>query len=362
MRRSVLFALSFVEPYSIFLPSPIVFFRALYYYICDNYFTERRMEMKNCYPLMLSAPLKDYIWGGERLKTEYGFKSEQKIAEAWVLSNRADGQSLVLNGELAGKTLSCAIEEFGPGCLGKNAEAFRCFPLLIKLIDAKDKLSVQVHPDDSYALEHEGEFGKTEMWYVLDALPGAQLIYGLKTEVTEDILKEYVYSDKITELCRFVPVKKGDVFFIPAGTVHAIGEGMLIAEVQQNSNITYRVSDYGRLGNDGKPRALHKEKALQVINRKPTPLFSEHKTIKGKEFTEKQLADCRYFKVSELELNGQTEIRENDSFVSLIVLEGEAALSWCGGETNIRKADSIFIPAALKVSISGKAKILVSKV
>lgn len=314
------------------------------------------------YPLKLSAPLKDYIWGGERLKTEYGFESNKKIAEAWVLSNRPDGQSVVQNGELAGKTLGEAIEIFGSDCLGKNAKNFEYFPLLIKLIDAKDKLSVQVHPDDTYALKYEGEFGKTEMWYVLDAVPGAELIYGLNKSVSEEELKKCIYEDRITELCNFVSVKKGDVFFIPAGTVHAIGKGMLIAEVQQNSNITYRVSDYGRLGADGKPRTLHKEKALEVISREPTPLGNDlsEKTAPG--VKEKQIADCKYFNVKVIDLDGETKLTEKDSFLSLLILEGEAALKYAGEDMKIKKADSLFIPAGLSIKLDGKAKILISKV
>lgn len=315
------------------------------------------------YPLKLSAPTKDYIWGGERLKNEYGFVSDsEKIAEAWVLSNREDGQSIVKNGELAGKTLGEAIEIFGSDCLGKNAQVFKYFPLLIKLIDAKDKLSVQVHPNDEYALKNEGEFGKTEMWYVLDAVPGAKLIYGLNRKVSKDELQEYINADRITDLCNFVPVKKGDVFFIPAGTVHAIGEGMLIAEVQQNSNITYRVSDYGRLGADGKPRALHKEKALEVISKEPTPLKRDINETVTAGVKEKQLADCKYFNVKIIDLDGQREIYQKNSFVSLLMLEGEAVLEYTDGSINLKKADSVFIPAGIDITVKGRAKILVSKV
>ncbi|MBO7519181.1 MAG: class I mannose-6-phosphate isomerase [Clostridia bacterium] len=314
------------------------------------------------YPIKLSAPLKDYIWGGERLKSEYGFKSDKKIAEAWVLSNREDGQSVVLNGELAGKTLGEAIEALGVECLGKNAAAFKYFPLLIKLIDAKDKLSVQVHPNDEYALKYEGEFGKTEMWYVIDAEPGAKLIYGLNRAVSEDELKEYINGDRITELCNYVPVKAGDLFFIPAGTVHAIGGGMLIAEVQQNSNITYRVSDYGRLGADGKPRALHKEKAAEVILREPTPPGGALKETVTDSFKEKLLANCDYFKVDLVELSGEKKLCCKDSFLSLLCLEGEAVLEYNGGSMPVGKADSLFIPAGLSVTVKGKTKLLISMV
>ena len=198
------------------------------------------------YPLLLKAPLKDYLWGGNRLAAEYGFESDkEKIAEAWMLSCHKDGQSVVDNGELKGKTLAEAIEIFGADCLGENSKAFPYFPILIKLIDAKDRLSVQVHPDDEYALKNEGEFGKTEMWYIVDCEPDTKLIYGLNRAVSKEELEEKVNSDSITDICNYVPVKRGDVFFIPAGTLHAIGAGILIAEIQQNSNTTYRVSDYG---------------------------------------------------------------------------------------------------------------------
>lgn len=314
------------------------------------------------YPLLLSAPLTDYLWGGQRLKTEYGFDSEkEKVAEAWVLSNRQDGQSLVLNGELKGKTLGEAIEAFGDGCLGENAKKFKYFPLLIKFIDAKQKLSVQVHPDDDYALKNEGEFGKTEMWYILDCIPDAKLIYGLKREVSAEELKFYIEEDRITEICNFVPVHKGDAFFIPSGTIHAIGEGILIAEVQQNSNITYRVSDYGRLGADGKPRALHKQKAFEVISRKPTPVAEKiNAVINSSGMKERQLASCKYFNVKSILLDGEYELFDDNSFVSVLVLEGECELKYNDNDLKLKKGSSVFVPAGIKVHISGKAELLIS--
>ena len=217
------------------------------------------------YPLLLKAPIKDYIWGGTRLKTEFGFETEKEIAaEGWMLSCHKDGTNTVLNGEFAGKILTEVLDIWGKEALGKNAERFTYFPLLIKLIDAKDKLSVQVHPDDSYALKNEGEYGKTEMWYVVDCDEGASLIYGFNKEISKEEFESRIKDNTLSEVCNYVPVKKGDVFFIGAGTLHAIGEGILIAEVQQNSNTTYRVSDYGRLGADGNPRPLHIEKAVDV--------------------------------------------------------------------------------------------------
>lgn len=168
-----------------------------------------------------------------------------------MLSAYKDGMNIVLNGEHKVKTINEVLEIWPKSALGKNAEKFSYFPILIKLIDAKQKLSVQVHPDDEYALSVEGEYGKTEMWYVVDCEEGAELVYGFKENISKEEFEKRIKDNTLTDVCNSVPVHKGDVFFIDAGTLHAIGEGILIAEVQQNSNTTYRVSDYGRLGADG---------------------------------------------------------------------------------------------------------------
>lgn len=315
------------------------------------------------YPLLLKAPVKDYIWGGRRLIDEFGFKTDlEKAAEAWVLSCHKDGESIVKNGYLAGKTLSEAIEEFGKSALGEKAESFSYFPILIKLIDAKDKLSVQVHPDDDYALKNEGEFGKTEMWYVVDCEENAQLIYGFSKEISREEFGRRIKDNTLTEVCNYVNVKKGDVFFIESGTLHAIGAGILIAEVQQNSNTTYRVSDYGRLGADGKPRKLHIEKALDVTKTQPPKLpFGDigEKTLYPFGIS-RTLAECDKFTCELLELSGVAGIDFNDTFVSAVILSGEATVSYPSGNMTIKKGDSIFIPAKLKVTISGNAEILCS--
>lgn len=316
------------------------------------------------YPLKLDAPIKDYLWGGTRLKTEYGFKTDkEKAAEAWVLSCHKDGESIVLNGEMKGKKLSEVLNIWGNDALGVNAARFPYFPLLIKLIDAKDKLSVQVHPDDKYVLKNEGEFGKTEAWYVVDCNEGASLIYGFKKEIPKEEFRRRIEDNTLLEVCNIVPVKKGDLFFIPSGTLHAIGEGILIAEVQQNSNTTYRVSDYGRLGADGKPRELHIEKAVDVTETiPPTSEYGAVGEIIKENFGERRrLASCEFFDMETLSLNGETEIFGEDSFVSLVVLSGEGKLF---GEEEIpfKKGDSFFIPAKEKVLIEGKAEILVSRV
>ncbi len=313
------------------------------------------------YPLLLKAPLKDYIWGGRRLIEEYGFESDKdSAAEAWMLSCHKDGNSVVRNGELSGLTLMQAIETWGGSALGKKAKDFSYFPILIKLIDAKDRLSVQVHPEDEYALANEGEYGKTEMWYVVDCEEDAKLIYGFKQNISKGEFLERINKNNLSPVCNYVPVKKGDVFFIEAGTMHAIGKGILIAEVQQNSNTTYRVSDYGRLGADGKPRQLHIKQALEVTKTvKPTLPYGNVGDVLLYPFgTVRELARCKYFCTELLSLNGNIGIYDNDSFISLLVLGGSSTLSYSGGTMQLKKGDSVFIPAGLKVRLTGTAEIM----
>lgn len=313
------------------------------------------------YPLLLKAPLKDYLWGGTRLKDEFGFETEkEKAAEAWVLSCHKDGNSIVRNGEFSGQTLQEVINLWGKDALGKKADSFTYFPILIKLIDAKDRLSVQVHPDDEYALKNEGEYGKTEMWYVVDCDEGAQLIYGFSQNISQGEFLERISNNNLSPVLNYVPVKKGDVFFIEAGTLHAIGKGILIAEVQQNSNTTYRVSDYGRLGADGKPRKLHIKQALEVTKtKKPDIPYGNVGDVTLYPFgTVRELAKCEYFTTELINLDGNVGIYDNDSFISLLVLDGEVAISYPGGMMRLKKGDSVFIPAGLKIRLTGAAEII----
>ena len=272
--------------------------------------------------------------------------------------------NIVLNGEHKGKTLNEVLEIWGESALGNNAEKFSYFPILIKLIDAKQKLSVQVHPDDEYALANEGEFGKTEMWYIVDCEPDAKLAYGFKKNINKAQFEKRIKDNTLDEVINYVPVKKGDVFFIEAGTLHAIGEGILIAEVQQNSNTTYRVSDYGRLGADGKPRELHIEKAIEVTNLKTPniPYGDIGRVIVNNKNTIKELAVCDKFFANLLELNTQIELYSPESFVSLIVLDGNVSIKWSDSEIIAKKGDSVFVPACLKAVLSGQAEILYSYV
>ena len=278
---------------------------------------------------------KDYIWGGQRLKTDFGIQSGlNPLSEAWVLSCHPDGPSVLADGPDKGMTLRAWLDKAGKGALGTACEPFEDFPMLIKLIDAKKDLSIQVHPSDAYALEHEGQYGKTEMWVVLDAEPGASLYYGFDREVSLEEFSSRVSDGTLTEVLRKVPVKPGDVFFIPSGTLHAIGAGLVIAEIQQNSNVTYRVFDYGRLGADGKPRPLHVEKALAVTDRRPAPAldFGDH------------LGDCRYFTTDGYQGDFRGDC-DGTSFHALLFTEGQGSLT-CGGETReVRKGQCWFLPA-----------------
>ena len=317
------------------------------------------------YPLKLIAPIKDYLWGGTRLKTDFGFKTDKEIAaEAWLLSCHKDGSSVVENGEMAGKTLPEVLDIWGKEALGSRAADFTYFPLLIKFIDAKQSLSVQVHPDDEYAMRVEGEYGKTEMWYVVDCDEGAELIYGFKDKISSEEFARRIKDNTLMEVCNSVPVHKGDVFFITAGTLHAIGKGILIAEVQQNSNSTYRVYDFGRVGADGKPRELHIDKAVDVtICDKPQHPYGQIGKVVKEETNAKltQLSKCDLFQAYVLSLSGLTNINTNESFVSLVCLDGEFDLQWDDNIINAKKGDSIFIPAHLNnVNVKGNAEILCS--
>lgn len=315
------------------------------------------------YPLLLKAPLKDYLWGGRRLIDEFGFETDsEKAAEAWMLSCHKDGNSIVRNGEYAGETLQHILEIWGKDALGKKAADFTYFPILIKLIDAKDRLSVQVHPDDEYALANEGEYGKTEMWYVVDCDEDSKLIYGFNQNISKGEFMERVTNNNLSAVCNYVPVKKGDVFFIEAGTMHAIGKGILIAEVQQNSNTTYRVSDYGRLGADGKPRQLHIKQAVEVTKtERPTRAYGDIGDVTLYPFGQvRELASCQYFSTSIISLNGNVGVYDDESFVSLLILDGEVSVSYTGGMMKLKKGDSLFLPAGLKTRVSGSAEILYS--
>lgn len=292
--------------------------------------------------LKLKPECKDYIWGGRRLIEEYGKDFQGDVlAETWELSCHPDGPSRIVNGIHAGKTLQQYIDEQGKDILGTHCSRFGTFPILIKLIDAGDNLSVQVHPDNIFALQNEGQYGKTEMWYVMDAKEGAFLYYGFKNEISVEEFEKRIKEDTLLEVLNTVPVQKGDVLFIESGTIHAIGKDILLAEIQQNSNVTYRVYDYGRVGKDGRKRELHIGKALEVTNRMPAR--------RGKS-SYPHIADCDYFTVDKLNLDGSVMKKmegfvSEDSFESILILDGKGSISAKEETLDFGKGDSFFLSA-----------------
>lgn len=314
--------------------------------------------------LKLNPVFKDYIWGGTRLRDDFGLKTDiNPVAEGWMLACHKDGMNTIDGGEYDGKTLESVIKEGGKSKIaGTNSEKFPYFPVLIKLIDAKDNLSVQVHPDNEYAARVEHEFGKTEMWYVLDAAPGATLIYGFKNKIGKEEFKQAIESNTLLDVLNVVEVKKGDMFFIEAGTVHAIGKGALIAEIQQNSNSTYRVYDYGRLGKDGKPRKLHIQKAIDVSKTEPakygTKPFGKKEEIFGG--TRQMLTECPLFSVYNYKLCGKVELNANEeSFNHILVVDGSGKI----GGREFKKGDSFFVPANYgNYEIDGNGEFILTKV
>lgn len=321
------------------------------------------------YPMKLIPPVKDYIWGGTKLREEFGKESElERLAESWELSCHKDGMSIIENGSFAGMTLKEFLDK-NPEAMGTNCKRFEYFPVLIKLIDACDNLSVQVHPDNEYAQRVEGEYGKTEMWYIVDCDEGASLIYGFKDEISKEDFRKAIEENTLLDKVNTVPVKKGDVFFIKSGTLHAIGKGILIAEIQQNSNTTYRVYDYGRVGADGRPRELHIEKAIDVTELKPAPeqrVFPSVK-LKGKSSGTVMtiLADCDYFTAAKAELNESCfEVTADErSFSHILVVDGFGELD-CGEEIiRLSKGSSIFFPAGSgSYTIKGKCSIICTEI
>jgi len=307
----------------------------------------------------LKPGFRDYIWGGHRLVDEYHKEYEgERLAESWELSCHPTAPSRIGNGPDAGMTLQEYIDREGPAVLGLNCVKFGGLPILIKFIDAKEDLSIQVHPDNVYARAREHQEGKTEMWVVMAAEPGAFLYYGFSREVSREELKARIAARTLTEVLNKEPVHPGDVFFVESGTIHAIGRGTLVAEIQQNSDVTYRVYDYGRKGADGKERELHVEKALEVLNCAAVTKksFSPH------------LGACEYFTVDKLYLDGQALGKlsgtvSDDSFLSLLVLEGEGILRVGQEEYPFRKGDSLFLTAGTGAfQIEGKCEGLLTGV
>ncbi len=300
--------------------------------------------------IKLEPVLKDYLWGGEKLKTMFGRKADGIVAESWEVSVHRDGESKV-----------AGADETFPWYLKKNPTAVTPdggeFPVLIKYIDAAKNLSVQVHPSDEYALSHENDNGKTEAWYIVSAEPGAGIYCGFRRDTDKDEFLKKVNDGTVEELLNFIPVKAGECYLIKAGTVHAIGAGCVICEVQQNSNVTYRVYDYNRRGADGKLRPLHVDKAVEVIN------FKAYKNeTDGGEFVKvdggkiKRLTECKYFRMRELRLDGKFTETNTRSFTAINIVSGAGEID---GEKFVA-GDSFFVPAGETYELSGKATAIIT--
>ena len=317
------------------------------------------------YVLLLKPAFQDNIWGGRRLIEEFHMDCPlDRAAEAWVLSCHKDGQSRVKNGPLRGLELSEAVERMGRDCLGKRGSQFSFFPLLIKFIDARDDLSIQVHPNDEYALRHENGYGKTEMWYVMDSDPGSKLYYGFTHSISREEFAHRIQDQTLPEVLNAVEVQRGDCFFIPAGTIHAIGKGLLIAEIQQNSNTTYRVYDYGRRDQQGNTRELHIDKALEVTTLGPAPALERYPVRKAEGGRLQTLADCPYFTTDKIELDGRLTLTVDDgSFRALLCMEGAGTLHAGEQSVSFHPGDCLFVPAdAGEISLQGKGLLLLSRV
>jgi len=308
--------------------------------------------MENLYPLKFVTQYKDKIWGGNKIKTilNKDFGNLPNCGETWEISAVQDNISEVANGFLAGNNLQEIIEIYMGDLVGDQVyERFGIeFPLLIKFIDANDDLSIQVHPNDELSKKRHNAFGKTEMWYVLQADKGAKLNSGFNQEVDKEKYLKYLEEKKLTEILNFEEVKPGDVFFIPAGRVHAIGKGILLTEIQQTSDITYRIYDYDRKDSKGNTRELHTELALDAIDFTLHDKYKTDYTVKMDETSE--IVSCKYFTTNLLLLDRPMEIDYNklDSFVIYICLEGSYKIEYEGGSEDVKKGETVLIPAVIE--------------
>lgn len=318
------------------------------------------MEYK---PLKMQPVYKDYVWGGSRLKNEYGkADAPERTAESWELSCLPGNESRVAGGEDRGKTLPELARGREEEFFGRRSGGSS--PLLVKLIDARDELSVQVHPSDAKARKELGERGKAEMWYIVDARPNAFLYLGFSRNIGAEEFRRRALDGSVCQVLNRVSVGKGDVFYITPGTVHAIGRGLLVAEVQQSSDTTFRVYDHGRVGSDGQPRPLHVEEAVRVADYRP--LLPERCRANNitvfPEFTLSEMFSCAYFRSYRIEIRQSIRLRcDGESFHHILCVEGTGEIR-CGGERYpLRRGESWFFPARLgDYELGGQCTVLLS--
>ncbi len=316
------------------------------------------------YPLRLREILKEKIWGGRKLADLFGksLPPDTLIGESWEVSDREGDQTVVADGPLKGATLHELTVQYGERLVGSAALANGRFPLLFKIIDAGQRLSVQVHPSDELAVRYnEPDPGKTEMWYVLAAEDGARLMLGLQPGVGKREFREAVQTGRLEQQLNYVTVKAGDAFLLSAGCVHAIGAGIVLVEIQENSDLTYRVYDWGRVGADGKPRELHLDKAMAAINfDAPSPHRLTGVTLTDGDNRRTALAACRYFASEIWEIGSRYSARgTGHTFTIIFFVQGNPRILWEGGELGTRAGQSVLIPAELREwRVEGPSRLL----
>jgi len=307
--------------------------------------------MHQLYPLKFKTIFKDKIWGGDKIKTVLGkdFSPLPNCGETWELSGVEGNISQIKNGSLSGKELNWILEEYGEKLVGEKIyEKFGTqFPLLVKFIDANEDLSIQVHPDDKFAKSRHNSFGKTEMWYVIQRDEGAQLISGFQNDTKRDEYLSHLHQSSLINILNQVEVDEGDCFFIPAGRVHSIGKGILLAEIQQTSDVTYRIYDFDRTDNSGKKRELHTEQALDVIDYSGQEEYKvQYTDIKNRPVT---LVECPYFTARKLNYDRQyvPDFETLDSFIIYTCLNGNFTVEYDSDFVKAEKGEVLLIPAAL---------------
>ena len=318
------------------------------------------------YPLKFRPWLRTMVWGGEKIAPFKGVQTDiTKIGESWEISGVQGHVTDVAEGPLEGRSIASLVQEFKGELVGNKvyAQYGDEFPLLIKFIDPASDLSIQVHPDDAMAqrVHGPGQKGKTEMWYVVDAEPGAYLLSGLSKEITPQEYVRLVEENRITEVLSKHMLSPGDVFFLPAGRIHAIGKGAFITEIQQTSDYTYRIYDYGRLGLDGKPRQLHTELAKEAIDYKVYPDYKTHYTPAKNARVE--LVSCPFFLTCLYDIDSAVEVPVPDSFVAVICVAGNGTLDALGQTVTVRQGETVLVPAcAESLRLTGTLKVLTTQI
>lgn len=311
--------------------------------------------------IFMEPVYKDYIWGGENLKKKFNKNTPfERTAESWEISSNKNGSCKIKNKEYLGKDLNDLFQDkdVKEKIFGKKTKYLKEFPLLIKFIDAKDNLSIQVHPDDEYANKNGLDSGKTEMWYIMECEKDSKIIGGLNTKLSQDELQDIIENNNIKEFLNYIDINQGDSVYIPAGTIHAILKNTLICEIQQNSDTTYRVYDWDRVDKDGKSRQLHKKESIETIKPSSLPVIIHTSNEKGTE----KIVESEFFNVEKINCEVVYEDCSNeDTFYAINVLEGEGIIETWNNKYKVKNGDSFLIPATLGTyKIKGKIKLLKS--